>query len=472
MIFIKQITLLFLFICAIVSPTVAQVLFANADFKDSTRYSKIGAKQDSIYVFFKRDNAKLIAKNSSNTSFKWEKYNSSDNSYQLFRQENNVKEDIVATPDSGCYRVIINNRDTLRCWVIVDNFSVRTTIVANDCNALLLLAEISPSNLTRPYYYYDLENRYSTTGTPRIIIYPHVGTPYISTTPASGHITWKSEEDIFPDVKEPSLSWTTTRNPIINNPPPLVDSRYFLTLKNHFGNQTSDTTALIEAKAAYPISKIKTKSIKEGVLTEWKDEKTGKAPLFLQLAHDSKNTDTTIWKLYDNKYDFNLQNQLPALLFEPIRQAKNESTIDIDYAYQPGVYSVVLYAKNKFGCIDSLVDSLAVDSFLIDPSIIPTAFSPNEDGINDIFTMMAEESKFSSVWYLKIIIFNRSGQIMYDYEGKEGYINFQWNGKYKNSDTYCPSGVYYYYIEARGWDKYKHEKYEKFKGFVHLFRGS
>jgi gliding motility-associated-like protein len=71
--------------------------------------------------------------------------------------------------------------------------------------------------------------------------------------------------------------------------------------------------------------------------------------------------------------------------------------------------------------------------------LIPSAFSPNGDGINDLWSI-----GYSGVQTANLKIFNRWGEIVYYYSAEKP----QWDGKYK--DIFVPNGAYFYHIEATG----------------------
>ncbi|WP_448699521.1 gliding motility-associated C-terminal domain-containing protein [Mucilaginibacter sp. AW1-3] len=70
---------------------------------------------------------------------------------------------------------------------------------------------------------------------------------------------------------------------------------------------------------------------------------------------------------------------------------------------------------------------------------IPTAFSPNNDGINDKWDIPFL-SKYPNC---SVKIFNRGGQVVF---ASTGYTT-SWDGRFKNSDL--PSGAYFYIIDLK-----------------------
>ncbi len=105
------------------------------------------------------------------------------------------------------------------------------------------------------------------------------------------------------------------------------------------------------------------------------------------------------------------------------------------------VYAICDYFKN---CDQAKVLVLINDI----PFLIPEAFSPNGDGINDKFEIKGL-SKYKTV---EIEIFNRWGNVVYqsknygDSNGKDGY----WDGTAKGSSGPVPSGTYYYILKMNG----------------------
>lgn len=74
---------------------------------------------------------------------------------------------------------------------------------------------------------------------------------------------------------------------------------------------------------------------------------------------------------------------------------------------------------------------------------MPNAFSPNGDGINDIYK--AKEG-YQSLVEFQATIFNRWGQKLYSWSDPSG----GWDGKHNGKDV--KQGVYYVLVKARGAD--------------------
>ena len=76
---------------------------------------------------------------------------------------------------------------------------------------------------------------------------------------------------------------------------------------------------------------------------------------------------------------------------------------------------------------------------------IPSAFTPNYDGINDAFTLVGE-----NVAEFELSIFNRWGeQVFYSTDPKNAWMG-DYNG---NANYFVPNGIYSYNIRIKGFDK-------------------
>ena len=68
---------------------------------------------------------------------------------------------------------------------------------------------------------------------------------------------------------------------------------------------------------------------------------------------------------------------------------------------------------------------------------MPSAFTPNNDGKNDLFRVMTADNNKR----FKLLVYNRSGQVIFETTD----INKGWDGKFR--DVQLASDVYVYYLE-------------------------
>jgi gliding motility-associated-like protein len=104
----------------------------------------------------------------------------------------------------------------------------------------------------------------------------------------------------------------------------------------------------------------------------------------------------------------------------------------------PGAYSVRLNVRNVVtGCSDSLLyEFVIIDSIQI---LLPNAFTPNGDGINDVFRGVIRNFEA-----FEFLIYDRWGGLVFT--GKSE--TFTWDGT-QNGEA-LPAGVYPYVLKAQG----------------------
>jgi len=98
----------------------------------------------------------------------------------------------------------------------------------------------------------------------------------------------------------------------------------------------------------------------------------------------------------------------------------------------------LVQVKYSSGPCSSTVTQISIKVFDDTRLTIPNAFSPNNDGINDLFKIKVEG--YFLMKYLKI--FNRYGQLVF--EGRD--INLSWDGRKNGSEL--PLGTYYWVLEG------------------------
>ncbi len=107
--------------------------------------------------------------------------------------------------------------------------------------------------------------------------------------------------------------------------------------------------------------------------------------------------------------------------------------------FSAGIYSVILTYKNT--C--NLYDTIKVDAIEDDPPLfIPNSFTPNSDGLNDVFS---PAGNYESIVDFYMAIYNRWGQLVFETRDK----NSGWNGIIDNETVQL--GVYIYKIDYRSY---------------------
>lgn len=130
----------------------------------------------------------------------------------------------------------------------------------------------------------------------------------------------------------------------------------------------------------------------------------------------------------DVNYLWNFGDGLKSHLFEPTHEY-----------FSPGVYQISLYVTDSLGCSDLVSQQYNPPMFLY----IPNSFTPNGDGINEVFKAKGVAVKTFEMW-----IYNRQGEMLFHTTD----IEESWDGSANGSDYYVPNGVYVV--------KYKAESYE------------
>ena len=94
-----------------------------------------------------------------------------------------------------------------------------------------------------------------------------------------------------------------------------------------------------------------------------------------------------------------------------------------------GEYTVSL--TNSCGRTERTVE---VESELCSQTFfIPNAFSPNQDGLNDLFKVVSQ-----NIESIEIVIYNRNGQQVFSSNDPK----IGWNGSFQNNGYFCQSGIY------------------------------
>lgn len=109
---------------------------------------------------------------------------------------------------------------------------------------------------------------------------------------------------------------------------------------------------------------------------------------------------------------------------------------------ESGTFNVTLYVTHTDA---TEAEEIATISITISTSLLemPNAFSPNGDGINDIYKA---KSTYKSITEFHAYIFNRWGQKIYEWTDLDG----GWDGTYHGKQA--KDGVYFVLVKAKGAD--------------------
>ncbi len=122
----------------------------------------------------------------------------------------------------------------------------------------------------------------------------------------------------------------------------------------------------------------------------------------------------------------------------------------------PGTYPVELIVVNGNGCTDTTVQMIVING--VYNFYVPSAFTPNSDGVNDFFYPQGESVAAEGY---KMYIFTRWGELIFESDD----MNTMWDGYYKA--TKAEQGIYIWKIETK--DDIEGEIHE-YTGHVMLMR--
>lgn len=150
------------------------------------------------------------------------------------------------------------------------------------------------------------------------------------------------------------------------------------------------------------------------------DNMTGQTPLTIDLTNESTSATSYMW------------------LFGGI---DTSMLAEDTYTIIPsGDFEICLVAYNSYMCTDTMCKTIFVEQN--SEFIVPNVFTPNGDGVNDIFTI-----KGAALKSINAEIFNRWGQKEYEWSTTNG----GWDGR-TASGLAASDGTYYYIIKAEGKD--------------------
>ena len=110
-------------------------------------------------------------------------------------------------------------------------------------------------------------------------------------------------------------------------------------------------------------------------------------------------------------------------------------TVSHDFVHV-GSYDITLSGTNEFECRDSVTEHVRV--YVPVSFVVPNAFTPNDDGLNDYFLPVYEGVELAKY---QMLIYDRAGRLVF----KSSNPAEGWDGRDPNG-LMMPTGVYVYYI--------------------------
>jgi gliding motility-associated-like protein len=147
-------------------------------------------------------------------------------------------------------------------------------------------------------------------------------------------------------------------------------------------------------------------------------------------------------------------------ILQTINNPAIKSYVHANIASIAGCYAInAIDSNNNVGILSNLV---CIDIDTCSLYHLPNVFTPNSDGINDLFKPYYP---YQGVEKIDIKIFNRWGRKVFETSNPD--IN--WNGKEQNSQNDCSEGVYYYVCDVYEL-RLKGENIRQLHGSVTLLR--
>ena len=460
----KNIHIILFIICGLAQFNAAAQLFGvRADYSRIEHNMQVN-DSTFIFVFFvpyqNTPQLRAESKDGQIAHFEWYKFDEITQTVNLFQTDSSEVQSTIPVQQGG-YMLRLSNAetaDTFRTWIFYDKLVLSNIIIVdNNCDFLKLEVNAEQEYRTNPNYfdYFDFCDLNS------------VQTKFIRN---NFTVQWDASTNIRPGMQQANEDWKTTRDVYFTRiePGPFVDAMYYAEMTDVFGNKsnkiTSEQATSIAAYAAFDVLVPND----NGVFSPTTNFK-GEALYRIKLNNKSINADKFRWTGMNNQ-EINIKRN------DTLWTYTIENITD-EIHYTPGTYPISLAVENtSTGCKsitrprDASGDErdIIVEHSLFDSASMPNVFTPNGDGLNDIFKFVVG-SEPVSMRTIDIKIYGRNGNLVYKYSGDASQWE-GWNGKYLGNKAECASGVYHYIISGDGWDNKRYAG-KQFTGTVHLFRG-
>jgi hypothetical protein len=446
----------------------AQIFAPNRNWNAATQYVR-NDKQDSVFVFFGANTPSIRAQfsDSSASTFTWYKYNELLPQTNRFSVPLAVTDSVLSNIGRGGYKVDVkrvsdDSIQTYIAWVVIDNVTINDLVVyRNGCDALELLVRTTPNffDISALFAYNDLS------------VPTHQEKNILGTGGYFANHNFQSlSSQVVVESRVFSLPFIFVQfNNTLNGKThgPLAKAAYKLAVTPPFGRsnitiQTPEVDA-VATKSDFDIKFWDDTKLDFGS-PQTAELPKGEALLEIKLESKAQNADSIYWNIINDKLRFEKGGDSILWQDSSIFAVRKEA-LPPKNKMIPGFYEIEHISSkitNGLLCRDSLTKPIEVDTSFI--RNIPNVFTPG--GSNPYFKLGDQD--FKSIKSFKISILSRGGKQIYRWVGDpkewEG-----WNGKVDGTKGDAPTGVYYFVIDAVGWDgiRYRNGQY---KGFLHLYR--
>jgi len=410
---------------------------STAKFKEATKYSE----HDFVYVFCTdlTNAGELTANDSTSTggfNVEWYKFDENTHDFTIAVTEYTINTDSTSSTisdlEDGGYKVVLTKglmQQEYIAWVYNNNDrSIQLNLHPdNDCDYLALLTDPyyhTTQFFETPLTYYHVDSAEWYTLDNRIEKYTWASNPELeSLTSYNGPFTSIGEDPFDNDAELP------TENTVFS-----------VVATDRFGCSANDDVEYVaietDADFSWTSFDYKTEEILESGGRE--ADLSGPAPLIVKFTNESLNGQDYIWFFGDTLINSDIDTvKTSDFLEEP------EHTYYYTIADSGKTYTMRMYSTSSYDCTDSIFFDIEIE-----PSVVefPNVFTPNDDDYNNVFIL----TDYQSIRTFKIVIFNRVGQVVHEYEGDvrdwEG-----WDGKARNGSK-APEGNYFFIVDITGWD--------------------
>lgn len=433
----------------------------NPNYTGETRYVWADGKRDKIYVSFLAPGASLQLKAKRADGLV------SDLTLAHFETDGWTKEfKPIGTVSAAEHDFVINESGgyqlqsklggvtlTRTLWVFYDDIALSKLRSTSKCDALTLVPVFNyDADAIRndKFLYYDLTIA-------DVSQIQDFGASYFKT------VNWFNLQGAPVEVYGPAPRPLT--------PPPYEKIGYKVEMESITGKKFTAATPELVPVAVKAKMKIEINKDLDGITEQWQDggeTPEGECPFFMRMKNESLNATQLHWSVRNDLRAVRRGKQ-DTLFYQMTGAATSEEVRPSSDLYTAGLYRVELRAVNELsGCQDTARINVKVDSALLAKNAIPNVFSPNGDGINDIFQIIERAKNAKSLKSFEVHIMNRNGTVVYEYKGDirkwEG-----WNGRKNGKGEPLAVGTYFYVIRAVGWDGVEFAGKE-YKGVLQLYR--